>query len=157
MYEAATFVSPYLNTMPSFEAVAFGQPQSRQDIKSVKTEHDQDDPMRLRFDKMNHRFRIRQKLRLHLVASPRDKRGRCTRSPNRDSHRLKTAEVHPHDSRRNRDQMAHHRQQARKKNAAGLITTQPNLGAFQFFRADEKTSSVAHDQGATNEHARSNT
>ena len=45
--------------------------------------------------------------------------------------------------------MAHHRQQSRKKNAPGFVTTQPNLGAFEFFRADKKPSAVANDQGAT--------
>src|SRR4029079_11838345 len=66
----------------------------------------------------------------------------------RDCYGAEDDKVHAHDSGRNRDEMAHHWQQSRKKDAPGLVTTQPNLGTFEFFGADEKPSAVANDQGA---------
>ena len=50
----------------------------------------------------------------------------------------KQSVIHAHDARRDADEMADNREQARNENAHRAVMFGPALGAFDFFRRDKK-------------------
>ena len=66
-----------------------------------------------------------------------------------DRHQAELREVHPNQPGWERNQVADHRQQAREKDPAQLVTLQPSFGALEFRFVNEKIPAEARDHHPT--------
>ena len=80
----------------------------------------------------------------HLHAQPAQHRAPDRRAEDGEEGELQV--IHPHDARRDADEMPHHRQQARDENTHRPVMRRPAFRALDFFRRDENVFAVAQEQ-----------
>src|SRR6266508_697253 len=121
------------------------------EIKDANQQHRSDDRERLGFRRLDNRVRILQLRGSQLRADTSAEPGQHTAPSARADQREETEfpKIHPDDSRRNGNEMANYRKQARKENTAGLIAAQKNFRASQLVRRHEKVLAPSQYSGAT--------
>src|SRR5262245_60520034 len=96
------------------------------------------------FDQSRRIFRLDHFTGQNFLTKPRQ-----DRTPQRrpgQGHYGEGGEIHPNDSSWNGNDMADHRQKARKKNAPCFVATNPSFGALEFILAEQEIATPPGDE-----------